>query len=337
MRGVGMALSNAQHSTEDRIAMARSIELQTTQARRGGAALQLLRAMRPKQWIKNTFVFAALVFSEKRLWTNLGDILLVVGAFALFCMTASAIYLINDVADIEKDRAHPKKRNRPLASGKLSPGVAIAAAVGLLLIALPGAYTIDSLNGPDFGLLAVLASYLVIQGLLYTYLLKHIVILDIFTIAAGFVLRAVAGAVVLDINITPWLLVCMGLLALFLGLGKRRAELVLLENGAGDHRRILEEYSVPMLDQMMAIVIAATIIAYTLFTFSATTVPHEPYPVMMITVPFVVYGIFRYVYLIYHHKGGGSPEELVLKDLPLALDIVLYGLTVLVLLAIYRQ
>src|SRR5205823_721866 len=128
-----------------------------------------------------------------------------------------------------------------------------------------------------------------------------------------------------------------GLLALFLGLGKRRAELVLLEEGASEHRRILEEYSVPMLDQMMSIVTAATIIAYTLFTFNATTLPHQPYPVMMITIPFVVYAIFRYVYLIYHHQGGGSPEELVLKDIPLALDIALWGVTVLVLLAIYRR
>jgi 4-hydroxybenzoate polyprenyltransferase len=294
--------------------------------------------MRPRSWItKNIFVFAALAFSEDSLWTHPDKVLLVAGTFLLFCMAASAIYLINDVADIEQDRAHPQKRYRPLASGRLHPNIAIATAVTLLLLALPSAYVLDSLNGPDLGLLAVLLAYVLIQGLLYTYLFKHIVILDIFTIAAGFVLRAVAGGVVLDIKITPWLLICMGLLALFLGLGKRRAELVLLEEGATEHRRILEEYSVPMLDQMMSIVTAATIIAYTLFTFNATTVPHEPYPVMMITVPMVVYGIFRYVYLIYHHQGGGSPEELVLKDLPLALDIVIWGLTVLVLLAVYRQ
>lgn len=317
--------------------MARSLELEAGRARGGAVLIELLRAMRPKQWIKNTFVFAALVFSEQRLWTHPEQILLCMGAFVLFCLTASAIYLINDVADIEKDRAHPKKRNRPLAAGRLSPTTALVAAALLLVVALPGAYALDSLNGPDAGLLAVLLSYLLIQGILYTYLLKRIVILDIFTIAAGFVLRAVGGAVVLDVAITPWLLICMGLLALFMGLGKRRAELVLLEEGATDHRRILEEYSVPMLDQMMSIVTAATIIAYTLFTFTATTLPHQPYPVMMITIPFVVYGIFRYVYLIYHHQGGGSPEELVLRDLPLALDIVLWGLTVLGLLALYRS
>ena len=316
--------------------MARSLEVEATQAR-GAVVVELLRAVRPKQWIKNVFVFAALAFSERRLWTHPDKVLLVVGTFALFCMTAGAIYLINDVVDVEKDRAHPKKRHRPIAAGRLSPQVAVAAAIALLLLALPGAYLLDSLNGSDPGLLGVMLAYLLIQGLLYTYLLKHIVILDIFTIAAGFLLRAVAGAVVLDIDITPWLLMCIGLLALFLGIGKRRAELVLLEEGATDHRRILEEYSVPMLDQMMSIVTASTVIAYALFTFNAPTLPHDPYPVMMVTIPFVVYGLFRYVYLIYHREGGGSPEELVLKDLPLAANIVLYGLTVLVLLAVYRR
>ncbi|MFL5801519.1 MAG: decaprenyl-phosphate phosphoribosyltransferase [Roseiflexaceae bacterium] len=318
--------------------MARSIEFEAAPARGGAVLLELLRAVRPRQWIKNVFVFAALAFSEERRWTDPWSVLLVVGAFALFCMAAGAIYLINDVVDIEKDRAHPKKRNRPLASGRLRPGIAVAVAVALILIVLPGAYLLDSLDqqGADFGLLGVVLAYILIQGLLYTYLLKNIVILDIFTIAAGFVLRAVAGAVVLDIPISSWLLICMGLLALFLGLGKRRAELVLLEDGATEHRHILDEYSVPMLDQLISIVTAATIIAYTLFSTTATTLKHAPYAVMLLTVPFVVYGIFRYIYLIHHHRGGGSPEELVLKDRPLALDIVLYGLTVLALLFYYR-
>ena len=318
--------------------MARSIEFEAAPARGSAMLLELLRAMRPRQWIKNVFVFAALAFSEDRLWTRPLSVLLVVGTFALFCMAAGAIYLINDVVDIEKDRAHPKKRNRPLASGRLRPGIAVAAAVALMLVVLPGAYVLDSLDqqGADFGLLGVILAYILIQGLLYTYLLKNIVIIDIFTIAAGFVLRAVAGAVVLDIPISSWLLICMGLLALFLGLGKRRAELVLLEDGATEHRRILDEYSVPMLDQLISIVTAATIIAYTLFSTAAPTLKHAPYPAMLLTVPFVVYGIFRYVYLIHHHRGGGSPEELVFKDKPLALDIVLYGLMVLALLFYYR-
>jgi 4-hydroxybenzoate polyprenyltransferase len=317
--------------------MAHSIELPEARVRGGAVVIELLRAMRPKQWIKNSFIFGAIAFSEARLWTRLDQVLLVCGAFVIFCMAASAIYLINDLADIEKDRAHPHKRNRPLASGRLSPRAALAAALVLLAAALAGALLLDSLNGLDFGLLAVIATYLAVQGILYTYVLKHIVILDIFTIAAGFMLRAVAGAVVLDINITAWLLICMMLLALFLGLGKRRAELVLLEDGAGNHRRILDEYSLPMIDQMLSMVTAATIMAYTLFTFSATTLPQKPYPVMLATVPMVIYAIFRYLYLIHHRGGGGSPEELVLKDRPLALSIALYGLTVLVLLSFFRN
>ncbi len=293
----------------------------------------LLRTMRPRQWIKNAFVFTALVFSEQRLWTQPDKVLLTLGAFAIFCMAASSIYLINDLVDIERDRAHPKKCHRPLASGKLSPLVAALAAVLLIGTALPGAYLLD----PDFGFLTVVVSYIVIQGLLYTYLLKQVVILDIMVIAAGFVLRAVAGVVVLDINITPWLLVCMGLLALFLGIGKRRHELVLLENGAGEHRRILEEYSVPMLDQMMSIVTASIIMAYSMTTFSAPVAPKEPYPVLLFTIPFVVYGIFRYLYLIYRRGEGGAPEDLVLKDLPLASSILLWGVTVLSLLFVFRN
>lgn len=292
----------------------------------------LLRTMRPKQWVKNVFVFAAIVFSEERLWTELPHILRTVAAFAVFCMAASAIYLINDLVDIEKDRAHPRKCTRPLASGKLSPTLATIAAIVLVVVSLPLAYLID----PDYGFLTVLLTYVGIQGVLYSYWLKNIVILDILTIAAGFVLRAVAGAVVLNIHMTPWLLVCMGLLALFLGIGKRRHELVLLEAGASDHRRILDEYSVPMLDQMMAIVTASIVMAYSMTTFSAPAVPQEPYPVLMLTIPFVVYGIFRYLYLIYQRDGGGSPDELVLQDGPLAMTIVFWGLTVLGIMFVYR-
>ncbi|HET9222319.1 MAG TPA: decaprenyl-phosphate phosphoribosyltransferase [Roseiflexaceae bacterium] len=318
--------------------MARTIEFEAAPARGGAVIRELIRAMRPRQWIKNTWVFAAIAFSGERLWTQPPKVALVFGTFVLFCMAAGSIYLINDLVDIEKDRAHPKKCRRPLASGRLRPGIAIAAAIALILVVLPGAYLLDSWEGPgpNLDLLAVMLTYFLVQGLLYTYWLKNIVIIDIFTIAAGFLLRAVAGAVVLDIVVSSWLLTCMGLLALFLGLGKRRAELVLLEEGATEHRRILQEYSLPMLDQLISMVTAATIIAYTLFTTTASTLPHTRYPVMMATIPFVVYGIFRYIYLIHHHRGGGSPEELVLKDRPLAASIVLYGLSVLALLFFFR-
>ena len=323
--------------------MAHPLELDQRRARGAAVVVELLREMRPKEWIKNIFVFAAIAFARDPatgapLWQDLDKLLIVTAAFVLFCMAASAIYLINDLVDIEKDRTHPKKRNRPLASGRLSPAVAVVAAVLLLLLALPGAFWLDYTAGQplrqnlDFGL--VLVGYVLIQGIAYSYYLKNVVILDIFTIAAGFVLRAVAGALVLDIQITYWLLMCMGLLALFLGLAKRRAELVLLEHGAGEHRRILDEYSLPMLDQMISIITAATIIAYTLFTTSAETLPRKPFPIMLVTVPIVIYLIFRYLYLMYKHGEGGSPADLIIKDVPFIVAGGLWGVLVLAILAI---
>lgn len=292
----------------------------------------LVRTMRPRQWIKNVFVFAAIAFSEDRLWyTEPLQLLRVIGAFIAFSMAASAIYLINDLVDIEKDRAHPKKRHRPLAAGVLSPTLAAVTAAFLMIAVFPLALWIDY----DFDFALILAVYVIVQGFLYSFWLKNIVIFDILTIAAGFILRAIAGAAVIDIVITPWLIICMGLLALFLGIGKRRHELKLLEEGAGNHRRILNEYSIPLLDQMQAIVTASIVIAYSMTAFSAPVVPKEPFPMLMITIPFVVYAIFRYLYLIHKHDGGGAPEELVLQDRPLALSIVLWGITVLSVLIIF--
>lgn len=303
-------------------------------------ARELLKAMRPKQWVKNAFVFAAIAFSEDRLWRfwdssqdgpGPGPLLRVVGAFVAFCMAASAIYLVNDLVDIEKDRAHPKKRHRPFASGRLSPAVGMAASAALIVLVLPLAYALD----PDLGFLGVLVTYVGIQGFLYTYWLKNVVLLDILVLAAGFVLRAVGGGAVIDIMITPWLLLCMLLLALFLGIGKRRHELTLLEGGAGEHRRILQEYSVPMLDQMMSIVTASIIMAYSITAFLAPVAPQEPYPMLMATIPFVIYAIFRYLYLIYQRGEGGAPDELILKDAPLAGSVVLWGVAVLAILLLF--
>ncbi|MGB9634801.1 MAG: decaprenyl-phosphate phosphoribosyltransferase [Chloroflexaceae bacterium] len=302
-----------------------------------GMLRELARAMRPRQWVKNVFVFAALAFSEERLWrfwdasVGPGPLLRVFGAFVAFCLAASAIYLVNDLVDIEKDRAHPKKRHRPFASGRLSPAVGIVAATVLIAVAIPLAYVV----GEGMAFLGVLAAYVAIQGFLYSYWLKNVVILDILVLAAGFVLRAVGGAVVINVLITPWLLLCMLLLALFLGIGKRRHELLLLENGAGEHRRILAEYSVPMLDQMMAIVTASIIMAYSVTAFLAPVAPQEPYPMLMLTIPFVIYAIFRYLYLIYIRGEGGAPDELILKDPPLAGSVVLWGLTVLGVLLLF--
>lgn len=293
---------------------------------------QLLRAMRPKEWVKNVFVFAALAFSVDRLWTNPSVLLHVILAAVAFCLAASAIYLINDLVDIEKDRAHPVKRNRPLASGKLSPAVAAVAAVALIGLALALAYVLD----PDFGFVSIVATYFLVQGLLYSYWLKNVVIFDILILAAGFVLRVIGGAVVIDVSITPWLLVCMGLLALFLGIGKRRQELVLLEGGAGEHRRILAEYSVPMLDQMISIITASIVVAYSITTYLAPAAPQKPFPLLMVTIPFVVYSIFRYLYLIHQRNGGGSPTELLLKDRPLAVSVLLWGVCVLAIQFFFR-
>ena len=292
----------------------------------------IVRTMRPTQWIKNAFMFGALVFSEEHLWRSWASLTTVIAGFVVFCMAASSIYLLNDVVDVEKDRAHPRKRHRPIAAGIVPVPLALVVAVLLLLGAISGAWWVDG----DSDFLIIVVTYLVIQGVLYSFILKNIVIIDIFTIAAGFVLRAIAGALVLDIAITPWLLLCMGLLAIFLGLGKRRAELVLLEQGAASHRKILQEYSIPMIDQMLSIVTAATIMAYTLFTFTSKTMPTEPYPYMMLTVPVVIYAIFRYLYLIHHKGGGGSPEEMVFTDVPFAASIVVWGGMVLTLLIWFR-
>jgi|HigsolmetaAR202D_1030399.scaffolds.fasta_scaffold00134_42 4-hydroxybenzoate polyprenyltransferase len=311
--------------------MERPIEKSTVNS--GSMLWHLFRAMRPKDWVKQAFVFAAIVFSQDRLWTRVDQVIYVVLAAIAFCFAASAIYLINDLVDIEKDRAHPVKRNRPLASGKLSPTVAAVSAVVLILGALGLSYAVD----PDFELMIVLSIYFVVQGVLYSYWLKNIVIMDILVLAAGFVLRAIGGAVVLEsVDITPWLLMCMWLLALFMGIGKRRHELVLLNSGAGEHRRILAEYSVPMLDQMISIITACIIMAYSITTFVAPVAPTEPYPVLMATVPFVIYGIFRYLYLVYQRDGGGSPTEMLLKDKPLMICVILWSLSVLAILYFFR-
>ena len=328
--------------------MERSAEIEPTYARGLAMLRELVRAMRPKDWIKNVFVFAAIAFAQGRLWANPLALAKVVTAFVLFCIVAGSIYLINDLVDIEKDRAHPKKRFRPLASGRLSPLVAKVATVFFLATALPAAFALDALpvnwhteasalSHYDFGL--ALIAYMLIQGFFYSYYLKNVVLIDVFTIAAGFVLRAVAGALVLDIHITEWLLICMGLLSLFLGFAKRRAELVLLEGGAGEHRKILQEYSLPMLDQMMSIVTAAIIIAYTFFTTNADTLPktHSGFPLMLVTVPIVVYALFRYLYLIYKKGGGGNPAEIVLGDRPFTIALLIWGVVSVAILTLAQR
>jgi len=279
----------------------------------------LFKTMRPRQWTKNGFVFFALIFDKQLI--QIPALLRTLGGFALFCLISSVVYLINDIEDIEVDRQHPEKKKRPLPSGKLPVGVAWGAAIGLTLITLPLAWWL----APGFA--AVLLAYLV-MNLAYTKWLKHVPIVDVFVIAAGFVLRVEAGVTLIIVErFSPWLYVVTTLGSLYLGFGKRRAELALLAKGAGSHRKVLEGYSIPLLDQYITIVSAATILSYSLYTFSAPNLPDNHS--MMLTIPFVAYVIFRYLYLIQMTNNAGAPEEVLLTDRPIQVAIVLLGLTVL--------
>jgi 4-hydroxybenzoate polyprenyltransferase len=275
----------------------------------------LLRTMRPKQWSKNAAIFAALIFDAKVFQP--GPLSRTLAGFVLLCMVTGAVYIVNDLADIEKDRQHPTKRKRPLPSGALPIPVAIGGAVVLLGAALPLAFWLDT----AFGLLA--AGYFVLQ-LVYTFFLKNYVIVDVIVISAGFVMRVGAGVPLVPADrFSPWLYVCTTLLALFLGFGKRRQELVLLQDNAKNHRAILGEYSVQFLDEMINVVISAAIVAYSLYTFTAVNVP--PNHLMMLTIPLVMYGLFRYLYLIHIRGETAAPDEVLLKDPPIQLTVVVWG------------
>ena len=283
----------------------------------------LARSLRPEEWTKNLLVFAGLLFGGRLL--DPAAVLAAASAFAIFCALSSAGYLFNDVRDRESDRRHPLKQRRPVASGELPSPTAIAA-TGVLagggLIAAAG-------MTPT--LAAVAAAYLLLV-FLYSVLLKNIVIIDVLTVAGGFVLRAIAGAVAVAVPFSAWLLVCTTLLALFLGLNKRRHELVLLGEAAIDHRRILHEYSPYLLDQMIAVVTASTVIAYTFYAISAETAARLGTARLGLTIPFVLYGIFRYLYLVHQKRGGGSPAAMLVTDRPLLICVGLWIATVAVLL-----
>jgi 4-hydroxybenzoate polyprenyltransferase len=285
----------------------------------------LLKTMRPKQWVKNVFIFAALVFDRKL--THPASLLHTILTVIAFCLISSTVYLVNDLVDIDKDRQHPTKRKRPLPSGQLKPRAAIAAAIAIPLICIPVAFVFN----PALG--AILTLYLALM-ILYSFYLKHLVIIDVMTIAAGFVLRVAAGVVVIDVErFSPWLYVCMTLLALFLAVGKRRHELFTLRSNANNHRASLEHYSLELIDQMSVVVTSAAIMAYSLYTFSAQNLPRvDEQPLMMLTIPFVLYGIFRYQYLVHVRNEGGTPEDIVLGDIPFIVDMLLYGITVLILM-----
>ena len=277
--------------------------------------------MRPKQWVKNIVIFAALIFDRQL--TKVTSLLPTLAGFFLFCFITGAVYIINDLADLEADRKHPKKRSRPLAAGILPVRVAQAAVIILLLLAFPLAYWLSR----EFA--AVAAVYFLLN-LAYSKWLKHIPLIDVLSIAAGFVLRVIAGVVLIEVErFSPWLYVVTTLGALYLGFGKRRAELALLAGDANAHRRVLNGYTLPFLDQLITIVSSTTIIAYSLYTFSAPNLP--PNHTMMLTIPFVIYGIFRYLYLVQVEHKGGAPEDLAFTDHPLQLVILLWGLAVLII------
>ncbi|MEP7304789.1 MAG: decaprenyl-phosphate phosphoribosyltransferase [Acidobacteriota bacterium] len=287
--------------------------------------LNLLTSLRPAQWTKNLLVFAGLIFGRKLfVWSA---VLEVMAAFAIFCGLSGAVYLVNDVLDRESDRRHPLKAKRPIASGAVGVATATAAAVALAAVGLLAAFTLNL----RFGLVAAAYTGLLV---LYSGPLKQIVIIDVLTIAIGFVLRAVAGAVVVDVQISHWLLVCTILLALFIALAKRRHELTLLAGDAISHRPILGEYSPQLLDQMIAVVTASTLIAYVFYTISPETEQKFGTSWLGLTIPFPLYGIFRYLYLIHQRAGGGSPADLLLADRPLLACVALWAL--MVALIIYQ-
>lgn len=286
----------------------------------------LLQSMRPRQWPKNAFVLAAVVFDRQLSLTNPIPLFRSLLGFTLFCFLSSAVYILNDISDIEADRQHPRKRERPIASGRLSKNAARTAAFGLLLITFPTAYLLS----PYFFLVA-LAYFLL--NMAYSRWLKHIVLVDVLLIAAFFVLRVGAGVTIIQVErFSPWLYVVTTLFALYIGFGKRRAELTLLEADAQAHRRVLNGYSVPLLDQLITIVSATTVLAYSLYTFSAPNLPANH--TMMLTIPFVLYGIFRYLFLIQIKHEGGAPEELLIMDRPLQVTVLLWSVSILLIIYI---
>jgi 4-hydroxybenzoate polyprenyltransferase len=283
----------------------------------------LLISLRPEQWSKNLFLFAGVLFGARLL--DIEAIGRATAGFAVFCALSGVVYLVNDLADRAGDQRHPLKRLRPIASGRLSPRIAFTAALLLGVVALAAAVWLS----PRF---AMYAGAYVALLVVYSVVLKHLVIIDVLTIAAGFVLRAAAGAVVVFVPISHWLLVCMTLLALFLVLSKRRHELTLLGDDATTHRPILEEYSPYLLDQMIAVVTASTLVAYAVYSTSTETAERLNTTRLGVTIPFVLYGIFRYLYLVHQKRGGGSPADLLLTDRPLLACVGLWALCVALIL-----
>jgi 4-hydroxybenzoate polyprenyltransferase len=285
--------------------------------------LELGKALRPAQWIKNFFIFAPLIFSMNIRHPDL--VLKAAAAFFLFCFLSGAVYLFNDLMDKEEDRHHPVKSRRPIASGRLHPSAAITTFVVISILSLAGAYFLN------FAFFISVVIYLILQ-IGYSVRLKHMVILDVFIIAFGFFIRVIAGGLVIEVEISPWLLICTLMLALFLALSKRRHELLLLDQEADAHRPILKEYNPYLLDQMIGVVTASTLISYTLYTIAEDTIAKFGTKNLIYTVPFVLYGIFRYLYLVHQKSEGGTPESLIIRDKPLLLDVFLWVVSAVIIL-----
>ena len=283
----------------------------------------LFVSMRPKQWVKNSFIFTALIFSQNLF--NSQTLLTSIGAFATFCLISGGVYLINDLLDIEMDKKHPKKSLRPLASGRLRPLIAKIAFILVLAVSLTFSFLINL----PFGIIAL--GYLVVQ-IAYSAFLKNVVITDVFCIAAGFFLRVVAGAKAIEVPISSWLLICTIFISLFLALGKRRHEILLLGGDAGNHRKVLDEYSITLLDQMVSVATTGTVISYSLYTLSQETIKKFNTENLWFTIPIVLYGIFRYLYLVYRKEEGGDPELLLFEDKPLLASVALYIIVVGIIL-----
>jgi 4-hydroxybenzoate polyprenyltransferase len=286
-------------------------------------AWNLVLSLRPEQWTKNLLIFAGLIFGQRLL--DVSAVLTSIAAFVVFCALSGVVYLVNDVADREADRQHPLKRHRPIASGAVPIRVALVTAAALTAVALAAAFRLRF----EFGVVAT--AYVVLLGM-YSGPLKHVVIIDVLTIAIGFALRAAAGALVLGVTIGPWLLIDTVLLALFLALSKRRHELVLLADGATNHRRILQEYSPYLLDQMISVVTASTLVAYAIATVSPEIIHKFGTDKLGLTLPFPLYGIFRYLYLVHQKEGGGSPSDMLLNDRPLLACVALWGVAVVLII-----
>lgn len=283
----------------------------------------LILALRPKQWSKNAVIFIALVFSQNIF--SPAKLYLTLAAFGIFCLLSGGAYILNDIADLKNDKTHPEKSKRPIASGALSINNALVALIVIIITAIVLAFATDL----QFGLTAV--AYLVVQ-LAYSLLLKHLVILDIFCIASSFFMRVMAGAFVIDVSISSWLLVCTLFVSLFIALCKRRHEMLLLEDRAVDHRKVLGKYDVLLLDQMISVVTASSVVAYSVYTLSSETVSHFGTANLKYTIPFVLYGIYRYLYLVYCKRQGGSPETILLTDIPMIVNLIGYSVVVFVVL-----